>query len=496
MWPLSKHSRQMALEHSRLQSVILQRTAELQRLSQRLLKVQDEEKRKLSRDLHDSTGQTLAALKISISFLEEHCKQNPSTMLLASEVAALADQAIEEIRTMSYLLHPPLLDEVGFACAAEWYVEGFAKRTGVKVRLDIATAQERLPIGIEIALFRVLQESLTNVHRHSGASEVSVCFNPQLEKVVLEIRDDGSGIPAERLARLREARAETGVGLAGMRERMNELNGKLEIESDGHGTTMRAIVPRSATTLSGRLGDRQQVIVSSILRGLQPPPACSICNSPVLLETSQTNEYGQAVHEECYVLKLRSVAEFLNDGTSTLASANKYTIYQPGQATMPKHRPKQPDVLARLLMQPTKHVPWHKRPWNGHLAAVVTVLVLACWIAYGDRHPRLSLGSSELQSMATIEEQVPLSPAKTAPAENRPRFRSIPIAVADARTDTFLQTVVLVTRVVHIGEDVTVRYFTPKPTSRRESVGQYQVVDMGEDVTVRYFAPVVRNTKN
>ena len=163
---------------------------------------------------------------------------------------------------------------------------------------------------------------------------------------------------------------------------------------------------------------------------------------------------------------------------------------------MPKHRPKQPDVLARLLMQPTKHVPWHKRPWNGHLAAVVTVLVLACWIAYGDRHPRLSLGSSELQSMATIEEQVPLSPAKTAPAENRPRFRSIPIAVADARTDTLLQTVVLVTRVVHIGEDVTVRYFTPKPTSRRESVGQYQVVDMGEDVTVRYFAPVVRNTQN
>jgi two-component system NarL family sensor kinase len=160
MWPLSKHSRQMALEHSQLQSVMLQRTAELQSLSQRLLKVQDEERRKLSRDLHDSTGQTLAALKISISFLQEHCKQNPSTMLLASEVTALADQAIEEIRTMSYLLHPPLLDEVGFACAAEWYVEGFAKRTGVNVKLDIATAHERLPIGIEIALFRVLQESL------------------------------------------------------------------------------------------------------------------------------------------------------------------------------------------------------------------------------------------------------------------------------------------------------------------------------------------------
>src|ERR1017187_7691822 len=220
MWALSKHSRQMALEHSQMQSVILQRTAELQNLSLRLLKVQDEERRKLSRDLHDSTGQTLAALKISISFLQEHCEQNPSTMLLASEVAGLADQAIEEIRTMSYLLHPPLLDEVGFACAAEWYVEGFGKRTGIKVKLDIATAQQRLPIGIEIALFRVLQESLTNVHRHSRASEVKVCFQHQLKKIVLEIRDDGCGISAERLDRLREASAETGVGLAGMRERM------------------------------------------------------------------------------------------------------------------------------------------------------------------------------------------------------------------------------------------------------------------------------------
>src|SRR6202165_2585431 len=164
MWALSKNSRQMALEHSQMQSVILQRTAELQNLSQRLLKVQDEERRKLSRDLHDSTGQTLAALKISISFLQGHCRQDPSVTAPFSDVTHLADQAIEEIRTMSYLLHPPLLDEVGFACAAEWYVEGFAKRTGVKVKLDIATAQERLPIGIEIALFRVLQESLTNVH--------------------------------------------------------------------------------------------------------------------------------------------------------------------------------------------------------------------------------------------------------------------------------------------------------------------------------------------
>src|SRR5579864_3038909 len=304
MWVLSKHSRQMALEHSQLQEVILQRTAELQNLSLRLLKVQDEERRKLSRDLHDSTGQTLTALKINISFLQESCKQDPSKMALVSEAVELTDQAIEEIRTMSYLLHPPLLDEAGFGCAAEWYIEGFAKRSGVKVSLDIATEQERLPMNVEIVLFRIVQESLTNVHRHSGATQVSVCFLPRREEIVLEIRDNGCGITAERLNRLRETSAETGVGLTGMRERIHELDGELQIESDGHGTTLRAIVPRSATTLSGRLGDRQQGIVSSIPRSSQPLPPCCICNRPVPLEISKTDEYGQAVHEECYVLKV------------------------------------------------------------------------------------------------------------------------------------------------------------------------------------------------
>src|SRR5579864_190672 len=255
MWVLSKHSRQMALEHSQLQEVILQRTAELQNLSLRLLKVQDEERRKLSRDLHDSTGQTLTALKINISFLQESCKQDPSKMALVSEAVELTDQAIEEIRTMSYLLHPPLLDEAGFGCAAEWYIEGFAKRSGVKVSLDIATEQERLPMNVEIVLFRIVQESLTNVHRHSGATQVSVCFLPRLEEIVLEIRDNGCGITAERLNRLRETSAETGVGLTGMRERIHELSGELQIESDGHGTTLRAIVPRPARTRSDQLGD-------------------------------------------------------------------------------------------------------------------------------------------------------------------------------------------------------------------------------------------------
>jgi two-component system, NarL family, sensor kinase len=248
MWNISKQSRQMALSHAQLESVLLERTAELQILSQRLLKVQDEERRTLARDLHDSTGQTLAALKITVSFLQENCKQDEKTMAIVADVAVFADRAIEEIRTMSYLLHPPLLDEVGFNCAAEWYVEGFAKRSGINVRVDLATPGERLPTRIEIALFRVLQESLTNVHRHSGASEVSILFRPQPDTAVLEIRDFGCGIAADRLVRLRETSGETGVGLAGMRERLFELDGELEIESEGHGTTLRATVPLSRAT--------------------------------------------------------------------------------------------------------------------------------------------------------------------------------------------------------------------------------------------------------
>src|ERR1700732_1489513 len=191
MRTISKHSSQPALSHAQLESVILERTAELQSLAQRLLKVQDEERRKLGRDLHDSTGQTLVALKLSVSFLQENCKRDPSTLAMVSDVSKLADQAIDEIRTMSYLLHPPLLDEVGFPCAAEWYVEGFSKRSGINVTLDLATDHARLPMTMEIALCRLLQESLTNVHRHSEASQVSVCFQRQSETTILEIRDLG-----------------------------------------------------------------------------------------------------------------------------------------------------------------------------------------------------------------------------------------------------------------------------------------------------------------
>ena len=257
MW-IAKHLR-LSHAYSELETLTAERTAELEKLTQRLLKVQDEERRKLARDLHDSTGQTLAALKISLSLLQENCKDAPAALAMVSDVSQLADQAIEEIRTMSYLLHPPLLDEVGFACAAEWYIEGFAKRSGINVRAEIAPSPGRLPKNVEIALFRVLQESLTNVHRHSGASDASIHFQHEADAVILEIRDFGRGIPEERLRLLHGGSAETGVGLAGMRERLHELQGTLEIESDDGGTNMRATVPLFAMPHSVHPDTRAEV---------------------------------------------------------------------------------------------------------------------------------------------------------------------------------------------------------------------------------------------
>jgi len=242
MWSFSRDSRKLALSHAQLESLVVA----LQNLSQRLLRMQDEERRRVARDLHDSTGQTLTALKMSVADLEKRLQENQCTSGVLCDIAALADQALQEIRTTSYLLHPPLLDEAGFSAAAQWYAEGFAKRSGIKARLDFATEPERLPIAIETALFRVLQESLTNVHRYSGSPEVSLRFQRQAEAVILEIADSGRGIPLELLNRLREASPETGVGLAGMRERLNDLNGELEIESNDRGTSLRAIVPLPA----------------------------------------------------------------------------------------------------------------------------------------------------------------------------------------------------------------------------------------------------------
>ena len=247
-----RHQSKLTLRQSHLQleSPVLQ----LQKLSQRLLKVQDEERRRVARDLHDSTGQTLTALKISVALLRRRLDNDERIREELSEIALLADQALQEIRTTSYLLHPPMLDDAGFTSAAKWYVEGFAKRSGVKVRLDFAPEVERLPDTIGTALFRVLQESLTNVHRHSGTSEVDVRFWREGQTVILEVRDYGRGIPEELLSRWGQAVLDSGVGVAGMRERMSELKGDLEIASADPGTRLRAVVPLFSQAASAQAG--------------------------------------------------------------------------------------------------------------------------------------------------------------------------------------------------------------------------------------------------
>jgi signal transduction histidine kinase len=226
-----------------LESLVVERTTALHRVSQRLLKIQDEERRRIARDLHDSTSQILAGVMMNVGTLQRRFDKGDPTSDALSEIAGLADRALQEIRTTSYLLHPPMLDEIGLASAICWYVEGFAKRSGIHVDLDFPASSERLPPDLEMGLFRILQEGLTNVHRHSGASTVRVVLEHRLDALAFEVKDNGHGIAPELLERLQRGGGDTGVGLAGMRERVSELNGRLEMESNPDGTTLRVRIP-------------------------------------------------------------------------------------------------------------------------------------------------------------------------------------------------------------------------------------------------------------
>ena len=234
---------------SMLELVVEQRTVDLRKLSAELLQSQDEERRRIARELHDSLGQYLAILKINLDQLagvgsSSGLQQKHNEQLL-SECLDTVERCIVETRTMSHLLHPPLLDEAGFASAARWYVEGFSNRSKVRVQLDLAMDFPRLGSAIELGLFRALQESLTNVHRYSGATEVDICVTADAEEVSLTVRDNGRGIPAEIIRNFRDHGSGVGIGLSGMRERMTELGGCLELSADGHGTVVCARVPVS-----------------------------------------------------------------------------------------------------------------------------------------------------------------------------------------------------------------------------------------------------------
>ena len=231
-----------ALEHAQ---------TSLRGLSARLMNVQDEERRKFSRELHDSLGQDLAALKMLLPMIAGALPSDPNL----SECMQIVDKAIAETRTISHLLHPPLLDEAGLAVAVKWYIDGFAQRSKVDVKVDIPDDLGRLPGAVELTLFRILQESLTNIHRHSGASRAEISVSRLPGGLVMKIRDFGKGIATATLDRFRSDATGTGVGLAGMRERIRELGGRFEISSDSNGTLIVVTVPaKEGNSANDRMG--------------------------------------------------------------------------------------------------------------------------------------------------------------------------------------------------------------------------------------------------
>jgi signal transduction histidine kinase len=217
----------------------------LAKLSIRLLQSQDEERRRLARELHDSLGQLLVALRMNLQ-LADSAKSDPDSAAYRREASSLAERCLKEVRTLSYLLHPPMLDDVGLTTAISWYAGGFSERSGIPVKLDLPATSLRLPTRIELALFRVVQEALTNIHRHShsATAEIRLVISPT--QIQLEIADQGKGI-----AEILDASApkSPGIGLTGMRSRIEELDGQLEISSSPQGTRLLATVPFASSDL-------------------------------------------------------------------------------------------------------------------------------------------------------------------------------------------------------------------------------------------------------
>jgi len=236
--------------HDHLEKRVQERTGELhtaneslRELSIRLLRLRDEEQRRLARELHDSVGQLLAAISMNLDIVStEAHKLSAAGATCLTDNASLVQEVSREIRTISHLLHPPLLDEAGLASALRWYTEGFAERSKIKVDLEIDANFGRLPNDMEIAVFRIIQECLTNIHRHSESEEASISIARDGERVLVQVQDKGVGIPAEKQRALNGA-GRIGVGFSGMRERLRQLGGTLEVQSDGKGTTVNAALP-------------------------------------------------------------------------------------------------------------------------------------------------------------------------------------------------------------------------------------------------------------
>lgn len=208
-----------------------------------LLQLQDDERRRIGRELHDSTAQELAAIGMNVGLVLQRTEGRDETNdALLSDSLAIVEQCNREIRTLAYLLHPPLLEDMGLTAASHEYVAGFSQRSGINVTIDVSPDLGRLPALTEQALFRVLQESLGNVHRHSGSATAAVRLWRENDQVILEIKDRGSGLPPDMINSEDGRISKVGVGIAGMRERLRQLGGHFTIESSGQGTTVTARV--------------------------------------------------------------------------------------------------------------------------------------------------------------------------------------------------------------------------------------------------------------
>ena len=248
--------------HDELERKVQERTADLKsananlgELSSRLQQIRDEERRQIARELHDSVGQLLTALSMNISVVQSQVGHlDPAAVRAVSENASLIQQLSQETRTISHLLHPPLLDVAGLASAVRWYVDGFSERSKIKIDVDIPEEFRRLPDEMEIAIFRMVQECLTNIHRHSGATAAAIRMHEEDHRVLVEVEDNGNGISLEKQLEL-SSPGRSGVGFRGMRERFKQLDGSLEIYSEGKGTTVVAMLPLADSGPAGRTSE-------------------------------------------------------------------------------------------------------------------------------------------------------------------------------------------------------------------------------------------------
>ncbi len=238
-----------------LEDCVRQRTVELdaanqglRELTARLMQLQDEERRRIARELHDSVGQTLAALTMNLTTVSADIERLGQTAKTVSDSLALAQEMHKEVRTVSYLLHPPLLDEAGLAFALRWYVEGFSERSKIRVQLEIPEDFGRLPQDMETALFRTVQECLTNIHRHSASEVATIRLIRSADEIRLKVEDRGAGIPKEKLEEVISG-GSSGVGIRGLRERMRQLGGSLAVQSDASGTTVEVCLPMNESAV-------------------------------------------------------------------------------------------------------------------------------------------------------------------------------------------------------------------------------------------------------